>query len=216
MSFDPRGLTALTQANGFTLWHYRTADARAAVLAAGYFAAAADRLRAGDVIIVQAADATALLPVRADAATAAGVTLDSAGAGLALTRSATQHFTITQAATAVLRVIQIAPLPGVVTTGEAIAIAAAVTGPIARIAFTLLDETGAAVQPTQTVSVAAGTAAASFAAPVPGNGYRIRAADPDDALLAALSPPFAAAPPARLLIEAGALLLAEQGSALQL
>ena len=94
MPFDPRGLTALTQANGFSLWHYRTTDQRAAVLAAGYFAPVADRLRAGDLLIVQAADATALLPVRADGAAAPGVTLDSTGTGLALTRSATQLLTV--------------------------------------------------------------------------------------------------------------------------
>jgi hypothetical protein len=41
----------LAYANGFTLWHYTTADAAASVDNAGYFNAAADMLRAGDMIL---------------------------------------------------------------------------------------------------------------------------------------------------------------------
>lgn len=217
MPFDPRGLTALTQANGFSLWHYRTTDPRTAVLGTGYFATVADRLRAGDLLIVQAADATALLPVRADGAAAPGVTLDSAGTGLALTRSATQLLTVTQAATAVPRAIALAPPPGVVEAGETVTAVAAVTGLIASVAFGLLDAAGTPVQPAQTVAVVAASAAASFTAPATaGSGYRIRAADAADPTLATLSPPFGVAAPARLLLETGGLLLAEHGGALRL
>lgn len=216
MPFDALGLTALTQANGFSLWHYRTTDTRAAVLAPGYFAPVADRLRAGDVLIVQAADATALVPIRADGTAAAGLTLDSAAAGLALTRSATQVIDLSQAADAVVRSIALAPLPGIVTFGEEVVATATVAGPIASVAFSLLDEDGAAVAPTQAVPVVAGVATASFPPPAPGGGYRIHAADAADPTLFVLSPPFAVALEGRLLLEQGGRLLAEQGGALLL
>jgi hypothetical protein len=59
MAFDSRELSVLAYANGFTLWHYRTADPPAQVTArpAGsgespYFAGADELLREGDQIIV--------------------------------------------------------------------------------------------------------------------------------------------------------------------
>lgn len=58
MSFDSRELSVLAYANGFTLWHYRTADTAAdlttepAETGAGYFAGADELLREGDQIIV--------------------------------------------------------------------------------------------------------------------------------------------------------------------
>jgi hypothetical protein len=59
MPFDSRELSVLAYANGFTLWHYRTADPAAQVMAesAGtgegpYFAGAGELLREGDQIIV--------------------------------------------------------------------------------------------------------------------------------------------------------------------
>jgi hypothetical protein len=51
MAYLSKDLSVLAYANGFTLWHYTTADAAAAVDTAGYFNAAADMLRAGDIII---------------------------------------------------------------------------------------------------------------------------------------------------------------------
>lgn len=51
MAYQSKDLSVLAYANGFTLWHYTTADAAAAVDTAGYFNAAADMLRAGDIII---------------------------------------------------------------------------------------------------------------------------------------------------------------------
>jgi hypothetical protein len=50
MAFQARNLSVLAYANGFTLWHYTTVDAAAAVDSAGYFDAAADMLRVGDMI----------------------------------------------------------------------------------------------------------------------------------------------------------------------
>lgn len=55
MTVQIKALSVLAYANGFTLWHYVTADPLAAVEGAGYFAAAATMLRAGDMIMVNAA-----------------------------------------------------------------------------------------------------------------------------------------------------------------
>jgi hypothetical protein len=61
MAFNARELSILAYANGFTLWHYRTADPSASLTEAGtapmptvsgYFAAAGELLRPGDQIIV--------------------------------------------------------------------------------------------------------------------------------------------------------------------
>ena len=56
MAFDSAELSVLAYANGFTLWHYRTADRPADLVPAvpgnGYFAAANELLRPGDQIIV--------------------------------------------------------------------------------------------------------------------------------------------------------------------
>ncbi len=55
MAFDSAELSVLAYANGFTLWHYRTADIGTDLLSAGagngYFAAANELLRPGDQII---------------------------------------------------------------------------------------------------------------------------------------------------------------------
>ncbi len=51
MAFELRNLSVLAYANGFTLWHYATPDAAASVDDAGYFNAACDMLRAGDMIL---------------------------------------------------------------------------------------------------------------------------------------------------------------------
>lgn len=52
MAYEPKSLSVLAYANGFTLWHYRTEDSRAAVSTPGYFDAARDMLRHGDVVMV--------------------------------------------------------------------------------------------------------------------------------------------------------------------
>lgn len=51
MTFAARNLSVLSYANGFTLWHYTSADDQAAATGTGYFNPAADMLRKGDVII---------------------------------------------------------------------------------------------------------------------------------------------------------------------
>lgn len=51
MAYQSKDLSVLAYANGFTLWHYTTADAATAVDAAGYFNAASTMLRVGDIIV---------------------------------------------------------------------------------------------------------------------------------------------------------------------
>ena len=52
MAYDPKNLSALGYANGFTLWHYRTADLAAQVDNAGYFNPASRMVRVGDFILL--------------------------------------------------------------------------------------------------------------------------------------------------------------------
>jgi hypothetical protein len=51
MSYDSQNLSVLAYANGFTLWHYTTADPASDVDDAGYFDEAADMVRVGDMIM---------------------------------------------------------------------------------------------------------------------------------------------------------------------
>lgn len=51
MAYASKDLSVLAYANGFTLWHYTSADVAATVDTAGYFNAAADMLRVGDIIV---------------------------------------------------------------------------------------------------------------------------------------------------------------------
>jgi hypothetical protein len=54
MAYQPENLSALSYANGFTLWHYRTSDVAADVDTAGYFDKAVRMLRVGDFILLNA------------------------------------------------------------------------------------------------------------------------------------------------------------------
>ena len=54
MAYQPENLSALSYANGFTLWHYRTSDVAADVDTAGYFDSAVRMLRVGDFILLNA------------------------------------------------------------------------------------------------------------------------------------------------------------------
>lgn len=57
MAFAIRNLSVLAYANGFTLWHYKSAkDALNVVSGGGYFADLSDMLTAGDLIMITAAD----------------------------------------------------------------------------------------------------------------------------------------------------------------
>ncbi|MBB5690610.1 hypothetical protein FHS88_002745 [Roseomonas alkaliterrae] len=216
MAFASSGLAALTTANGFTLWHYRTEDDRATVLAPGYFAPAGHLLQPGDIVIVQAADATALVPIRSGAAAGEGLTVDGSGSAPALLRSASLPFSIAVEATAVPRAIALDALPSPIVAGQVFPVGASVTGPIASLTFFFRDAGGAEVGPPQAAPVAAGRASAAFTAPGAGGGFRILAVETADPSLLALSPPFAVSPPPRLLTEAGFRLLLEDGAAILL
>lgn len=51
MAYDPKNLSVLAYANGFTLWHYTTTDTAAVADNAGYFNGAAEMVRVGDMIL---------------------------------------------------------------------------------------------------------------------------------------------------------------------
>ncbi len=51
MAYQSKDLSVIAYANGFTLWHYTTADLAADVDTAGYFNNASDMLRVGDMIM---------------------------------------------------------------------------------------------------------------------------------------------------------------------
>lgn len=214
MPFSDSALSALTTANGFTLWHYRTQDDRAAVLAPGYFSAAAQRLLPGDIVIVQAADATALVPIRGGTLPGSGVTVDGSGSAPALLRSASLLAEVLLAATAVPRALTLDALPGSLVQGDALPAGASVTGPIVQVTFALLTATGSLAAPEQVVPVVAGRAGTSFAAPAMGSGFRIRAAETADPAFFTLSPPFVVSRAGRLTLEGGGSLLLETGAAL--
>jgi hypothetical protein len=64
MSFAIRNLSVLAYANGFTLWHYKSAkDVLETVTDANYMADASDMLTAGDLIMVNAADGARVICV---------------------------------------------------------------------------------------------------------------------------------------------------------
>lgn len=54
MAYSASGLSALSYANGFTLWHYRSPDLIAEIDNIGYFNEAAKMLRVGDFVFVNA------------------------------------------------------------------------------------------------------------------------------------------------------------------
>ncbi|MES2710676.1 MAG: hypothetical protein V4653_03770 [Pseudomonadota bacterium] len=215
MPYDERGLNALSTISGFTLWHYRTADLRSSVIAPGYFTAAATRLVVGDVIIVQAADATAFLPVGVANTAGAGLTLDTTGAGLRLIRSATQLIQVGHGGIATPRAIIPSAMPPSALPETPVALTIVVIGPIAQIALSLIDAFDQPSAPPQTFAVVGGLVSTMIALPgPPGAEWRLSAADAADATLVTISAPTLIRSYARLLSEAGGLLLLEDGAVL--
>jgi hypothetical protein len=213
--FSTADLGALFQGDGFTLWHYRTADTRAAVVAPGYFAPVAGSMFPGDLVILQAADAMALLPVRAGTAMGLGVTLDGAVGALSLVRSAAQRFSFSQTAQAVVRTLVLGPVAASMVAGSAFAVSATVTGPVSQVVFTVHDSAGAALPPAKTATVVNGRAVTSFPAPPIGTGYRVRAEAVQDPAVSAESRAFSVGPDLRLLLlEDDTRLLTEAGDRL--
>ncbi|MBX9699479.1 MAG: hypothetical protein K2X74_08580, partial [Acetobacteraceae bacterium] len=215
LPFTDSSFGALVQGDAFTLWHYRTADSRATATAAGYFAPVAARLRPGDLLLLQAVDSFALLPIRSGATFGTGVTLDGAVGPLAIARSVAHGLTISQAAAAVVRSVVLAPLSAIVLAGTTIPAAATVTGPISQVVFTLRDASNAVIPPARTRNVVNGQASANFAAPPIGTGYRIRVEDVADPSIASVSGSFSVGVDLQLIRqESGGMLLLEDGGAL--
>jgi len=216
MAFTPGNLIPLIAADSFALWLYRTADTRAAVLAAGYFAAARDRLLPGHLIVLQAADAATFLPVRGNAEVGNGIVLDASLSPLRLAAAGSLEMEADLAAAAVARSVSLGAVPAGVNEGESFTVQAAAAGATATLRFTVLDAAGAAVRGPVSVPVSGGAASTTFAAPTPGTGYRLKVEDAADALVAQLSPSFVVLSAFALLIESGASLLAETGRRLVL
>lgn len=59
MAYQSKDLSALSYANGFTLWHYRTTDDATLVGGDGYFDEANRILRVGDFIFANCAEGAA-------------------------------------------------------------------------------------------------------------------------------------------------------------
>jgi len=72
MAFQSKDLSVLAYANGFTLWHYTTIDTSLVADTVGYFNAAADMVRIGDMVMANTdtdgAPTSGILLVTANAA----------------------------------------------------------------------------------------------------------------------------------------------------
>jgi len=69
MAFSMRNLSVLAYANGFTLWHYKSAsDEQASIGEPGFFDDAGDMLAAGDMMMVSARDGGRMMCVLPDKA----------------------------------------------------------------------------------------------------------------------------------------------------
>lgn len=215
MPFIATSLSALSAANGFTQWHYRTTDTRAQTEAVGYFAPAADRLRIGDIILVQASDGTTMLPVRAGNMTGAPVVLDAQGESPTIQRSANLPFSIKLTGAAEARAITLDPMPNAIEPGTSIPAGITIQGSITNITFQLRNAAGTTIA-TQSSPVTNGRATTLFPAQAPGGGYRILAFNSADTAHSTLSEPFAVGSPPRLLTEASGVLLLEAGGQLLL
>ena len=214
MPFDARNLAALIASDATTLWFYRTTDTRAAVLAPGYFAAAADRLEQGNVILAQTSDSLSLLPVRGQAAVGNGLVLDVVGAPLRRDISAAFAVPVAVAAAATGRALRVdAPAPGI-TEGLAFSVGASAFGAVSAVAFRLLNAASQVIQGPVVAPVSAGRAVATLTGPAAGSGYRIRAQDADDADARSNSATFTSAAPTQLASEGGEGLQGEGGETL--
>ena len=215
MPFIATNLSALSAANGFTLWHYRTTDSRTETEAAGYFVPAAERLRIGDIVLVQANDGVTMLPMRAGSLTGAALVLDTLGAAPTIQRSANLPFSLMLTATAEARAITIDPMPNAIELGASIPVGVTVQGSITNITFQLRNAAGT-VLATLSAAVANGRASVLFPAQASGGGYRVLARNTADTSHSSLSEPFAIGMPPRLLNEEGGGLRLEQGGQLLL
>lgn len=215
MSFIATDLMPLIQTARFNLWHYRSADLKAAIVAPGYFAEAAGRLQAGDIILLQSADAMTILPVRSNAGIGPGVTLDGAVTPIALTRTVAMTLRMVQAASAVVATIILAPLVAGVIMGTAIPVQAQVIGPISEVVVTLRNAQNQVIPPAKTVLVDQGYVTTTLPTPAVGTGYRIQVEDNEDRGIVVTSRTFNILPDLHLMLaDDGTKLLQEDGAAI--
>ena len=73
-------LRPIVQAGGFTLWRYVASVALTDVRAPGHFAGMGRPLRVGDLMLVEATDGSAMVPVQKGCAIGAGVILSQEAA----------------------------------------------------------------------------------------------------------------------------------------
>jgi hypothetical protein len=60
MSFQNKNLSVIAYANGFTLWHYASAESLEAMSVAGYFNGVKTLMNTGDIVIINAGDTTTI------------------------------------------------------------------------------------------------------------------------------------------------------------
>jgi hypothetical protein len=214
MPFDARNMAALIASDSTTFWFYRTTDTRAAVLAPGYFAAAAAQLQSGHVIIAQTADSLSILPVRVNGAVGNGIVLDVVGAPLARSVQAALSLTGALSASATFRVVRVDSPPVGVVEGSPFTAGATVAGATASVLFRLVNASGTILQTVSGVPVVNGRATATLTGPAAGTGYRIRAIDSDDSDARSTSATFTSAPLQQIAAENGAGLTTEDGGIL--
>lgn len=211
MPYAPDRLSELTGTSLFSLWYYDTSDSRAATLAPGYLSSDAARLQPGHLMIVQAGDALAFLPVRMNAAVGNGLVLDNIAPPLRLNIAAAPRYAFTlSAVTPDTRSVGLDPLPVGLYTGRDFTVTGRASGPIASLQFRLLNSGGSTVAGPLTEPVSGGAASVTFTAPAPGT-YRIRVQDAADATLVHTSASFVITDPLALLTESGATLVAQDG-----
>ena len=214
MPFDARNMAALIASESTTFWFYRTTDTRAAVLAPGYFAAAATQLQSGHVIIAQTADSLSILPVRVNAAVGNGLVLDVVGVPLARVVQAALSVAGALSATATFRTVRVDSPPIGVVEGAPFTTGASVGGATTTMLFRLVNASGTILKTVSGVPVVSGRATATLTGPAPGTGYRIRAIDSDDSDARSTSATFTSAPLLQIAAENGAGLTTEAGEML--
>lgn len=210
MPFDATELAPLVASDQTTLWFYRTPDTRAAVLTPGYFPPETG-LQPGHVILLQAADSMALLPVRFAGVVGNGIVLDAMPAPLVLAGRGAGSFRFTATAAAIARTLALQPLSAGLVIDRAISVAVVVSGAVSGVVFTLRNSAGAQVGSVVNAAVSAGAAGAQFTIATPGL-YRVEARDAAEPLATQTSPSFVVSPPFTLLTESGFQLLAETGA----
>ena len=63
MAFQNKNLSVIAYANGFTFWHYAAAETMATIGASGYFDDVKTLMNTGDMVIINASDATSIKTV---------------------------------------------------------------------------------------------------------------------------------------------------------